>query len=109
MDELTELNYNNDEGEKQKLQIITEASYKWKDIASLICDDDNEIYELEQKNRSDPEECLRQILINNFINKKPGKYTQDWNGLIQLLDDVGLEMLSVSIVSIVYYHCNLYQ
>ena len=107
MDELTELNYNTDEGEKQKLQIITEASCKWKDVASLICDDDNEIHGLEQKNGSNPEECLRQIFIRNFINKKPQKYTQDWNGLIQLLDDVGLEMLSVSIVTIVYYRCNL--
>ena len=49
---------------------------------------------LEQKYSNDPEECLRQTLIENFINKKPKKYTQDWNGLIELLEDVDLETLA---------------
>ena len=100
------INYNTDEGGNQKIQIITEASCKWKDIAKLICDDRN-ISELEKDNHGDPEKCLRQIFINNFINKKPQEYTQDWNGLIQLLDDVSLEMLSLSLITIVYYHCHL--
>ena len=98
------INYNTDEGENQKIGIIAEASCKWKDIADLICDD-YDIGELEQENHGDPEKCLRQIFIDNFINKKPQDYTQDWNGLIQLLDDVGLETLSLNIITIVYYHC----
>ena len=93
LDELSVLKYM-DKGKRQKIRIVSEASHKWKTIASLICDDANKTTVLEQKYSNDPEECLRQILIENFINKKPKKYTQDWNGLIELLDDVDLETLA---------------
>ena len=92
LDELLILKYK-DKGKKQKIRIISEASHKWKVIASLICDDANRTTVLEQKCPNDPEECLRQTLIESFINKKPKNYTQDWNGLIELLDDVSLETL----------------
>ena len=92
LNELLVLKYT-DKGKKQKVRIIREASHKWKTIASLICDDANRTTVLEQK-YSDPEECLRQTLIENFINKKPKNYTQDWNGLIELLDDADLEALA---------------
>ena len=93
LDELLVLKYT-DKGKRQKVRIVNEASHKWKAIASLICDDANRTAVLEQKCPNDPEECLRQALIENFINKKPKKYTQDWNGLIELLDDVNLETLT---------------
>ena len=93
LDELLILKYT-DKGKKHKVRIISEAGHKWKVIASLICDDANRTSVLEQKCPNDPEECLRQTLIENFINKKPKKYTQDWNGLIELLDDVDLETLA---------------
>ena len=78
----------------QKIRIISEASHKWKDIANLICGDVNITSVLEQKCHGDPNECLKQTLINYFISKKPQGYTQDWNGLIELLDDVDLETLA---------------
>ena len=93
LDELMILKYT-DKGEKMKLRIISEASYKWKDIASLICDDSNKIRVLEQDN---PNECLRQIFIHDFINRKPKNYTQDWSGLIELLDDINLEPLAKNV------------
>jgi hypothetical protein len=33
-------------------------------------------------------------IIDYFVNKKPQGYTQDWNGLIELLDGVDLETLA---------------
>ena len=93
LDELLILKYTN-KGKKHKVRIISEASHKWKVIASLICDDTNRTTVLEQRCPNDPEECLRQTLIENFISKKTKKYTQDWNGLIELLDDVDLETLA---------------
>ena len=83
-----------DRGEKKKLEIINGASHKWKDIASLICDNPNMTNKLEQEYRGNPNECLRQTFINYFISKKPQGYTQDWNGVIELLEDVGLQTLS---------------
>jgi hypothetical protein len=86
-----------DKGKKHKLRIISEASHKWKDMASIICGDVNVTTKLEDKHRGDPNECLRQTFIGYFIGKKQQRYTQDWNGLIELLDDVELETLAENI------------
>ena len=83
--------------DKKKLKIINEARHKWKNIANLICDDANVTTVLEQQHRGDAEECLKQTFIDNFINKKPEDYSQDWNGLIELLDDVGLKTLAENV------------
>ena len=94
LDELLILKYTDKKGKRERVRIVSEASHKWKTIAGLICEGANRIKVLEQKCSNDPEECLRQALIENFINKKPKKYTQDWNGLIELLEDVDLETLA---------------
>ena len=83
-----------DKGEKKKVRIINKASHKWKDIASLLSKDANVTSVLEQKCRGDPSECLKETFAEYFINKKPKDYSQDWDGMIELLDDVGLEALA---------------
>jgi hypothetical protein len=96
IEELLLLKYT-DKGKKERLRIINEASHKWKDIANLICGGANVTTALEQKCRGDPKECLRQTFVDYFINKKPQGYTQDWNGLVELLDDIELETLAESV------------
>ena len=86
-----------DKGKKKRLRIINEASHMWKDIASLICGDTNKTRILEQKCHGDLNECLRQTFIDHFLNKKPQKYSQDWSGLIELLEDVDLETLAENV------------
>ena len=93
IDELLILKYT-EKGDKKKLRIISGASHKWKDIANLICGDANVTSVLEHRHRGDSNECLKQTFINYFISKKPQRYSQDWNGLIELLDDVDLETLA---------------
>ena len=83
-----------DKGQEKKVRIIKEASCKWKDIASLICENPNKVKVLEDENRGRHEDCLRQTLVEDFINKKPTDYSQDWSGLIELLDNVDLEALA---------------
>ena len=90
LDELMILKYT-DEGVKKKVRIISTASHQWKDIATLICGDANKTIALEKQYQGDPNECLRQVFIHSFINKKPVNYSQDWNGIIELLDDIDLE------------------
>ena len=92
-DKLMILKYT-DEGVKKKIRIISQASHQWKDIASLICSYTCKTSTLEKQYQNDPNECLRQVLIHNFINKKPLKYSQTWSGLIELLDDIDLEKVS---------------
>ena len=76
-----------------RIRIISEASCKWKNIACLIFRDCSKMTSLEEKYK-DPSECLRETLIEGFIKNKPVKYSQDWNGLIELLKDVELENLA---------------
>ena len=83
-----------EKGEEKKIRIIKDASHKWKDIASLICDDPNKVSKLEEKLRGDHDHCLRQTLVDDFINKKPADYSHNWSGLIELLDSVDLEELA---------------
>ena len=80
-----------DKDEKKRIGIISAASHKWKDIAVLICDDANETTKLETQCQNKPNECLKQVLFDNFINKKPQDYPQNWN---ELLNDVELEALA---------------
>ncbi len=91
------LKYTDKAGKKNRVRIINEASHKWKDIANLICGDINVTAILEDKHRSDPNECLKQTFIHYFINKKPRGYTHDWNGLIELLEDIDLETLAENV------------
>ena len=93
LDELLILKYT-DEGKRRKVRVISEASHKWKDIANLICGDVNVTITLDDKCRGDPNKCLKRTFIDYFINKKPHRYTQNWNGLIELLDNVNLETLA---------------
>ena len=82
-----------------------EASYRWKDIASLISNDPLRICALEQQHRGRPEDCLRQTLIDDFISQKPEDYSHDWRGLIELLDDVDLKTLAEKIKhALTYYY-----
>ena len=93
LQELTLLKCTTSKGEK-RLSIINEACHKWKDIVSLICDDTNRARVLEEEYRGRPRDCLRQALIDDFINNKPQRYSQDWSGLIELLEDVDLKSVA---------------
>ena len=88
------LTYTTEKGEKKKVQIIEEASHKWKDIASLICDNPNKVSKVDEKHRGNHDNCLRQTLVDDFINKKPARYSHNWSGLIELLENVNLEELA---------------
>ena len=83
-----------EQGEEKKVQIIKDACHKWKDIASSVCDDPNKVSKLEEKHRGNHDDCLRQTLVEDFINKKPIRYSHNWSGLIELLKDVDLEELA---------------
>ena len=95
-----------EDGEEKKLHIIKEASHKWKDIAGVISDDPNRISVLEQQHPGRPQDCLRQTLLDDFINQKPEDYSQDWRGLMELLDDVDLKTLAEKIKHALHVQCH---
>ena len=72
----------------------------------MICDDANKIRlsVLEKQYQNDPNECLRQVLIHHFINKKPQGYSQDWRGLIELLNDVDIESVAKDVEHALHYN-----
>ena len=91
--ELTTLKYTKD-GEEKWVHIIEEASHKWKDIVCLINTSSNRVSILQEKHRGDSKGCLRQSLTEDFIDKKPEKYSHNWRGLMELLNSVDLPVLA---------------
>ena len=94
MRKLNLLKYTDSEGIKHCLDIIEKASHKWGKISDVIFSDAGRSSALQQRFR-EPSQCLRQTLIDGFIeNTPPEPYSQNWNGLIELIDDVGLGTLA---------------
>jgi hypothetical protein len=83
-----------------RLRIISRASHKWRTIASLISRDTNKADNLEQR-YTNSIDCLRQIFRDDFISKKPAKYSQDWEGLIEVLYDVEEDNLAEEIKHVI--------
>lgn len=91
--ELEVLRYTAD-GEEKTIHIIRTAAYKWREIAAVILDDASKMNEIEQNNNRNAADCLRQTFVKGFITNKPKNCSHDWQGLIQLLKDVELEVLA---------------
>ena len=87
------MKYKDDEQKDKKVCVISSAQHKWKDITSIISKDANTMSALETK-YSDPNDCCRQVFLDYFINCKPETYSQDWKGVIELLEDVNLKTLA---------------
>ena len=88
------------------MRIIDGAKHKWKEITSLICSDTNKISTLEKQCNNILDDCLRQVLIECFIENKPQDYSQDWKGLIEVLDDVGLQALAEEVKNFLITECS---
>ena len=87
------LKYVDEQGKMQNIDIIRKASHEWKKVADLICQDPNRASAIQEQCK-DPCDCLRQVLLESFINNKPVDYSQDWKGLIELLEDAINETLA---------------
>ena len=85
------------------MKIIDGVCHKWKEITCLLSSDDNKVEKLSQHFSNDPSQCLRRLFVDCFINKKAasGRYSQDWIGIIQLLEDVDMETLAAEVREIV--------
>ena len=91
--QLSLLKYTKD-GKKIRLNIINEASIKWKEITEQLAPKDANLVGLLTGHHQKYEDRLRTVLVENFLNNKPDNYTNDWDGLIELLEDVYLNELA---------------
>ena len=91
------LKYTDEKEGTKKVEIIQNASHKWKDIAAIILDGANRIELLEERYHN-AIDCLRQTFVEGFIDNKPKKFSQDWKGLIELLKDVKLGTLADNVL-----------
>ena len=95
--ELSLLKYDKD-GKTERLAIIKAASHKWREITHLLAPRDaNLVNKLAEKYRDNHEECLRAVLVEYFLNNTPTDYDNDWDGLLELLEDVGLKELKAEV------------
>ena len=76
--------------------IIDRVCHKWKTIATLVSPKNNTIEVLGQRYSNDPYQCVQKVFQDCFISNKPafGRYSQDWDGIIELLKDIEEEALS---------------
>ena len=79
-----------------RTRIIDSVCHKWKTIATLLSKDKNTVEVLGQRYSNDLSQCVRQVFQDCFIANKPafGRYSQDWNGIIELLKDIEEEVLA---------------
>ena len=90
-------------GSVQRLWIIERASHKWRVIADRLSSDPNKADTLWQQCNNNPSQCLRQLFIDCFINNKPANdYSQDWMGIIELLEDFEEEQLAMEVKDMVF-------
>lgn len=87
--------------EKITVKIIHQASHKWQEIAKALAPSDTNLVSNLSGRLHNQDECLSAVFVENFLNNKPKNYTNDWNGLIELLDDVDLSALSKDVKEVV--------
>ena len=84
-------------GKKETINVISRAAHAWTRVADLITDDLHVVDNLRDLHRGKNEEAFKQLLRDYFIGDRPasfGGYTQDWNGLVKLLNDARLGTLA---------------
>ena len=92
------IKYKGKDGSTKRLHILTKASHRWKDVATtLFPEDTNLVDNLGPKHRDIPTDCLRELLQNFLTKGLPDDYTRDWNGIIDLFQDLGEEALAKEI------------
>lgn len=95
MRDLLLLKWRSKSGEEMQTKIIKRVRNKWKDIATLISDDYGIIEDFSKRYSHDPSECVRQVFQDCFIARPPcGRYSHDWDGIIELLGDIEEEALA---------------
>ena len=79
----------------QRLRIIERTSHKWRMIADRLSDEPNKADTLWENCNNNSSQCLRQLFLDCFLNNKPANnYSQDWSGIVELLEDIGEEQLA---------------
>jgi hypothetical protein len=82
-------------GEKKTINIISKAAHRWTDFAGLIAEGTHVLGNLRDQHRGNNEEAFKQLLTDYFIEQKPSfGYTQDWYGMVKLLNDARLGTLA---------------
>ena len=77
-------------------------------IADRLSDDQNKATSLSLWFNGNPENCLRQLFVDCFINEKPANnYTQDWDGIVQLLVDVELQHVAEKVKNMIAHSMTL--
>lgn len=100
------LKWCNKHSEKMRTSIIDRVCHKWKIIATLVSPKNNTIEVLGQRYSNDPHQCVRKVFQDYFISNKPafGRYSQDWDGIIELLNDIEEEALSEEVRECLQMH-----
>ena len=92
------IKYKGKDGSKKRLNILSRGNHLWKGVAGqLFPDEPNLVNSLGPKHQNNPTECLRELLQDFLSKRLPEDYSRDWNGLIELFEDLDDEELAKDI------------
>ena len=101
------LKYTDKDGSKQKVPIIDRANHMWWHFACLLSNDRSLDDKLEKKvslQWRSTSVSFPDIFMSHFINRKPEHCSNDWHGLLQLLNKVDLPELARAVRNAILNH-----
>lgn len=81
-------------------QLLEKISTKWKDIGTLIGLLPSKLEVISKQNGPDSVECCRAVL-NLWVENHTERYSFTWDGLIELLEDIGMTTAASDLQTII--------
>ena len=96
MDMLQLVKYTGSDGQTKEFRLLPKIQGHWKDIGTLMGIETSTLEAFEYKWPGDSKEQCREVL-QAWLNQGSEKYPVTWSGLLEVLKDVQLKMISLEL------------
>ena len=87
---------------RQPIQLIDEISSQWKTVGDLLGLSTGQINAIEKNCHYQVQECCREIMAEWLNNSTKYTYKGNWEGFLQLLEDLNLSTIAQDLRDIIY-------
>lgn len=97
------LSWHNNSGERITFSVVERVLHKWKDIGILLGFNYSVLESIEKEKNQVAKECLFKIFdewTKFSMQQTNDQYSPTWNGLVNLLQDIGDSQLADNLVDI---------
>lgn len=89
-------------GKSQRLKLLERISKKWKTIGYILGQKAEDINRYEENSR-DTFSCCREVFNHWFKSDESSRYPKTWEGVCELLDDVGYKQVQIQLLEALSY------